>query len=115
MKKYLLVSLTILFAAAFVWAADATVAEPKVDVDANATLSWGVDLGKGDKIDAKHGFENKASWAVKFPLIKKGNAVSTKSDVPVYGEVILKDIELDIVSKKGKNKVVVLRRIYDRF
>ena len=103
MKKYLLVSLTILFAAAFVWAADATVAEPKVDVDANATLSWGVDLGKGDKIDAKHGFENKASWAVKFPLIKKGNAVSTKSDVPVYGEVILKDIELDIVSKKGKN------------
>ena len=37
MKKYLLVSLTILFAAAFVWAADAATAEPSVDIEADAT------------------------------------------------------------------------------
>ena len=112
MKKYLLVSLTILFAAAFVWAADATVAEPKIDVTADATLSWGIDFGTGakkiggvenPKAMARHGFENKASWAVKFPLISKGNMTSTKTDVPVYGEVILKDIELGLVSEKGKN------------
>lgn len=100
MKKYLLVSLTILFTAAFVWAAEATVAESKVDVDAEATLSWGIDLGKGDKIKAKHGFKNEASWTVKFPLINKGNMTSTKADVPVYGEVALENIALDIVSEK---------------
>lgn len=102
MKKYLLVNLTVLFAAAFLWAADATVAEPKVDVDASATLSWGVDLGYGLNGKAKHGFDNSASWKVKFPLIKKGDVTSTKSDVPVYGELVLSDVELNILSSSGK-------------
>ena len=100
MKKYLLVSLTILFAAAFVWAADATTVEPSVDIEAEATLSWGVDLSKGS---AKHGFYNEASWTVKFPLLKKADRTSTKSDVPVYGEVSLKDVELNVVSEKDSN------------
>ena len=103
MKKYLLVSLTILFAAAFVWAQDATTVEPTVDIEAEAKISWGVDLGTGDNAKAKHGFENKASWTVKFPLINKGNLTSSKNDVPVYGEIILKDISLDVVSKKSNN------------
>lgn len=103
MKKYLLVSLSILFAATFLWAAEATMATPALDVEADATLSWGVDLGTGDNAKACHGFENKASWTVKFPLIKKGNLTSSKNDVPVYGEVILKDISLDVVSKKSNN------------
>ena len=103
MKKYLLVSLTILFAATFLWAAEATMATPALDVKADATLSWGVDLGTGDNAKAKHGFENKASWTVKFPLINKGNLTSSKNDVPVYGEIILKDISLDVVSKKSNN------------
>lgn len=102
MKKYLLVSLTILFAAAFVWAEEATIQEPKIDVEADAKVSWGIDLGKGDKINAQHGFKNEASWTVKFPLIKKGDKVSAKTDVPVYGEVIVKKIELNIQSKHDK-------------
>ena len=96
MKKYLLVSLTILFAAAFLWAADAT--EPSADIEADATLSWGIDIGKGGAL--KQGFKNEASWAVKFPLIKKADSTSTKSDVPVYGEITLKDMELNLVSTK---------------
>ena len=61
MKKYLLVSLTALFAVAFLWAQDAATAEPKVDIEADATVSWGVDLGSGKTIKAKHGFNNEAS------------------------------------------------------
>lgn len=103
MKKYLLVNLTILCAAAFLWAADepkvAALAEPKIDVEADATLSWGVDLGVGKNAEVKHGFKNAASWKVTFPLISKGNLTSTHEDVPVYGEVILKDVELGIQSK----------------
>ena len=97
MKKYLLVSLTILFAASFVWAQNATTAEPSVDIEADATLSWGFDLGPGG---AKHGFKNEASWSVKFPLLKKANKTSTKSDVPVYGEVTLTDVGLNLISEK---------------
>ena len=101
MKKYLLVSLTILFAAAFVWAEEAAPATPSVDVEADATLSWGIDLGKGDISGEtiKHGFKNALSWEVTFPLIKKGNKMSAKSDAPVYADVTLKDIELNIQSK----------------
>ena len=106
MKKYLFVSLTILFAAAFVWAEEATIQEPKIDIEADATVSWGVDFGSGTgKLEdrAMHGFNNAASWKVKFPLIKKGDKTSAKSDVPVYAEVTLKDIELNIQSKHDKN------------
>lgn len=105
MKKYLLVNLTVLFAAAFLWAADAavaTVAESKIDVEAEATVSWGVDLGSGKDGKAKHGFNNEASWNVKFPLIKKGDLTSAKSDAPVYGEVVLNGVELNIQSDKDK-------------
>ncbi|UTC44550.1 MSP porin [Treponema sp. OMZ 857] len=97
MKKYLLVSLTILFAATFVWAQNAATAEPSVDIEADATLSWGIDLGPGG---AKHGFKNEASWSVKFPLLKKADKTSTKNDVPVYGEVSLTDVGLNLVSEK---------------
>lgn len=107
MKKYLFVSLTILFAAAFLWAEEATIQEPKIDIEADATVSWGVDFGSGTtgKLEdrAMHGFNNAASWKVKFPLIKKGDKTSAKSDVPVYAEVTLKDIELNIQSKHDKN------------
>ena len=101
MKKYLLVSLTILFAASFVWAADAAPATSAVDVEADSTLSWGVDLGTGDKIDPMHGFKNEASFGVKFPLIKKGDKTSAKSDTPVYGQISLKNIELKLLSEKN--------------
>lgn len=106
MKKYLLVSLTILFAAAFVWAEEAAPATPSVDVKADATLSWGIDLGKGDISgkNIKHGFKNETSFTVKFPLINKGNKVSAKRDVPVYGEVLVKDIELAFESKHDRDK-----------
>lgn len=106
MKKYLLVNLIVLFAAAFLWAADATIAEPKIDVEADATVSWGVDFGSGtDKLAdrTQHGFKNKVSWKVKFPLIKKGDLTSANSEVPVYGVVTLKNIELNIQSKHDKN------------
>ncbi|MFC2614198.1 MAG: MSP porin [Treponema sp.] len=100
MKKYLLVSLTILFAAAFVWAADAATAEPSVDIEADATLSWGIDLGSKAEPRLKHGFKNEASWSVKFPLLKKADKTSTKNDVPVYGEVTLTDVGLNLISEK---------------
>lgn len=109
MKKYLLVSLTVLFAAAFLWADDAVVQlpEPKVDIEGKGTVEWGIDFGKktGSAKDRKvqHGFKNSASWKVKFPLIKKGDIKSSKADVPVYGEVILKDVELNIQSKHDKD------------
>ena len=107
MKKYLLVSLTILFAAAFVWAADAATAEPSVDIEADATLSWGIDLGSKAE-SYKHGFKNEASWSVKFPLLKKADKTSTKNDVPVYGEVSLTDVELNILSQKKSGGNFVL-------
>ncbi|MEL3901387.1 MAG: MSP porin [Treponema phagedenis] len=110
MKKYLLVSLTVLFAAAFLWADDAVVQlpEPKVDIEGKGTVEWGIDFGVGKGGTAKdrkvqHGFKNSASWKVKFPLIKKGDIKSSKADVPVYGEVILKDVELNIQSKHDKD------------
>ena len=104
MKKYLLVSLTIFFTAAFVLAQDAATVEPNVDIKADATVSWGVDLGKGGvNNSAKHGFNNEASWTVTFPLLKKANKTSAKSDVPVYGEVVLKNVELNIQSSDGKD------------
>ena len=115
MKKYLLVSLTILFAAAFVWAEEAAPATPSVDVEADATLSWGIDLGQGD-LNAKnitHGFKNEASFSVKFPLIKKGNKVSAKTDAPVYGQVSLKDIELKFLSEKGDNAFRLAGQVKD--
>lgn len=108
MKKYLLVSLTILFAAAFVWAADAATAEPSVDIEADATLSWGIDLGSKAEPGLKHGFKNEASWSVKFPLLKKADKTSTKNDVPVYGEVSLTDVELNILSQKKSGGNFVL-------
>lgn len=115
MKKYLLVSLTILFAAAFVWAEEAAPATPSVDVKADATLSWGIDLGKGgvaaDKIT--HGFKNDASFNVKFPLIKKGDKISAKSDVPVYGEVSIKDIELKLLSEKDNKAFHLAGKVDD--
>lgn len=109
MKKYLLVSLTVLFAAAFLWADDAVVQlpEPKVDIEGKGTVEWGIDFGKktGSAKDrgVQHGFKNSASWKVKFPLIKKGDIKSSKADVPVYGEVILKDVELNIQSVHDKD------------
>ena len=105
MKKYLLASIAILFAAAFVWAEEATIQQPDIDVDADATVSWGIDLGSGDISEKtiKHGFKNTDSWTVKFPLIKKGDKVSAKSEAPVYGEVKLTDIELNIQSKHDEN------------
>jgi major outer sheath protein len=130
MKKYLLVSLTILFAATFVWAqetptdpapaepavaapapakpapaapavaapavAEPAVTEPAIAIEADATVSWGIDFGPGGR---KHGFNNEASWKVKFPIYKKADRTSTKGNVPVYGEVSLKDVELNILSK----------------
>lgn len=108
MKKYLLANVAIFFAAAFVLtAAEATIAEPKIDIEADAKVSWGIDLGSGKGKTAEdrgvqHGFKNESSWKVKFPLIKKGDKTSAKSDMPVYGEVTLKDIELNIQSKHNK-------------
>lgn len=98
MKKYLLVSLTVLFAAAFLWAEEAVPSESKIDVKGEGQVEWGVDLGSGKNGKAQHGFKNKGTWEVKFPLINKGTKTSTKTDVPVYGEVVLKDIELGIKS-----------------
>ena len=100
MKKYLLVSLTILFAATFVWAEGATTVEPSVDIEADATLSWGFDLGSKTNPDFKNGFKNEASWGVNFPLLAKANKTSTKNDVPVYGEITLKNVALNLVSEK---------------
>ena len=39
MKKYLFISLTILFTVAFVWAEEAAIQEPKIDIEADATVS----------------------------------------------------------------------------
>lgn len=108
MKKYLLVSVAILLATAFcLTAEEASIAEPKIDIEADATVTWGVDLGSGNGKTAEergvqHGFKNEASWKVKFPLIKKGDKTSAKNEVPVYAEVTLKDIELNIQSKHDK-------------
>ena len=99
MKKYLLVSLTILFAATFVWAADATTAESAIDIEAEATVSWGIDLGTDPK-SPKHGFNNEASWSVTFPIYKEANRTSTKSNVPVYGEVVLEKVKLGLLSER---------------
>lgn len=107
MKKYLLVSFTALFVAAALCADPAALVEPKIDVEADATLTWGIDLGAGTKGKfedrAKHGFKNDASWKVSFPIIKKGDLKSSKTDVPVYGEIILKDVNLSLKSVHDKN------------
>ena len=108
MKKYLLVTLTILFAATFVWAADATTAESAIDIEADATLSWGVDFGSSSDSTSRHGFNNEASWTVKFPIYKKADRTSTKSNVPVYGEVSLTEVKLNIVSEDGDKKKFIV-------
>lgn len=106
MKKYLLVSLTLLFAAAFLWAGDVTntKAEEEPAIEGSATLSWGIDLGSGtgntDERKVMHGFRNEAEWKVTFPLLKKGDAPSkTPEGAQVYAEVQIKDIELGFESK----------------
>lgn len=103
MKKYLFICLA-LMSAALIWAEEAAFEEPRLDIEGNATVSWGIDLGKGtgnaDDRDQKHGFKNEMSWKVKFPIIKKGNKTSgRKEDAKVYGELTLKDIELAVESK----------------
>ena len=108
MKKYLLVTLTILFAATFVWAADATTAESAIDIEADATLSWGVGFGSSSDSTPRHGFNNEASWTVKFPIYKKADRTSTKSNVPVYGEVSLTEVKLNIVSEDGDKKKFIV-------
>lgn len=113
MKKYLLVSLTILFAATFLWAAEATMATPALDVEADATLSWGVELGTGNNAKATHGFKNEASFGVKFPLINKGDKTSAKSDVPVYGEINLTNIGLKLLSEKDNNAFRLAGQVED--
>ena len=100
MKKYLLVTLTILFAATFVWAADATTAESAIDIEAEATVSWGVDFGSSSDSTPRHGFNNEASWSVTFPIYKEANRTSTKSNVPVYGEVVLEKVKLGLLSER---------------
>lgn len=84
-------------------AAEATTKIPDIDIEAEATVTWGIDLGSGSGklVDrAQHGFKNEASWKVKFPLIKKGDMMSPKNESPVYAEVALKDIELNLQSKE---------------
>ena len=101
MKKYLLVSLTILFAAAFVWAADdAATADQNIAIEADATVSWGIDFGPGG---IRHGFNNEASWKVKFPIYKKADRTSTRGNVPVYGEVVLEGAELSLLSERKES------------
>lgn len=99
MKKYLLVSLAMLFTAAFVWADEAKEAENlKMDVEGNATLEWGLDLGQGKDARKKHGFNNKADIKVTVPIIKKGNKTS-KGDAPVYAEVEIGELEMNVEGK----------------
>lgn len=101
MKKYLLVSLAMLCAAAFVWADEAKEAEGlKMDVKGSATLEWGIDRGSGKEARSAHGFNNKAEVEVTVPIIKKGDKTS-KGDAPVYAEVSIKTIELNL---KGEAK-----------
>ncbi len=80
------------------------VADRGIDIEADATVTWGVDFGSGtgdaDERGQKHGFENKCSWKVKFPIYKKGDITSKSSDSAMYAEVTLKDIELDILSEE---------------
>ena len=103
MKKYLFICLA-LMSAALIWAEEPTFEEPRLDFEGDATVSWGIDLGKGtgnaDDRYQTHGFKNQMSWKVKFPIIKKGNKTSgRKEDAKVYGELTLKDIELAVESK----------------
>lgn len=98
MKKYLSVSLALLFAAAFVWADEAKEAENlKMDVDAKATLEWGFDRGSGNE-KAKHGFNNKAEVKVKVPIIKKGKKTS-KGDSDVSAEFEIGELELNLLNE----------------
>ena len=109
MKKYLFICLAML-SVAFIWARDAEFANAdKFDIKADATVSWGIDLGKGtgdaDDRYQTHGFKNQHSWEVKFPIFKKGTNTSARSEgAQVYGEIILKDIELAVISKHNANE-----------
>lgn len=103
MKKYLFICLA-LMSAALIWAEEAALEEPRLDIDGNATVSWGIDLGKGtgnaDDRYQTHGFKNEMSWKVKFPILKKETKTSArKEDAKVYGELTLKDIQLAVESK----------------
>lgn len=85
------------------------VVKPAVEVSGSTKLSWGIDLGKGDgseghKPDVKHGFKNEATWKVSFPLITKYTHPLAKDDMPVYGEVTIKDIEAGVESTHEKDK-----------
>lgn len=103
MKKYLLVSLAVLLTASFAWTevTQVKVAEPKVDIEADATVTWGIDFGKTGDDTTKHGFKNEANFKVKVPLIDKQTSTS-KGEGAVYAEVDVKDIELYMQAKKGK-------------
>lgn len=107
MKKYLLVSLAVLLTASFAWTevTQAKVAEPKVDIEAEATVTWGIDLGTGGTISPQHGFKNEGDFKVKVPLIDKQTSTS-KGEGKVYAEIEVKDIELYIQAKKGKKGAV---------
>lgn len=103
MKKYLFICLA-LMSAALIWAEEAALEEPRLDIDGSATVSWGIDLGKGtgnaDDRYQTHGFKNEMSWKVKFPILKKETKTSgRKEDAKVYGELTLKDIQLAVESK----------------
>ncbi len=78
------------------------VADRGIDIEADATVTWGIDLGEGTGATAKHGFKNSASWKVKFPIFKKGDITSKSSDSPMYAEVKLKDLEMTVLSTKHK-------------
>ncbi|MGP1595151.1 MAG: major outer sheath protein Msp [Treponema sp.] len=101
MKKYLLVSMAMLCAAAFVWADEAKEAEGlKATITGEATLEWGVDFGGSNSKDngwhgAQHGFNNSAKIGVSVPIINKGSK-SSKGDSLVSAEVNFEEIELKL-------------------
>ncbi|PIE98712.1 MAG: hypothetical protein CR988_02100 [Treponema sp.] len=79
MKKILAILMALAMLTGFVFAEN--VVEPSVS--AEATLTWGVDLGAGKDVAAKHGFENKFYVYFGLPLYSGDLSKKGEGDVSV--------------------------------
>lgn len=102
MKKILLtlMALTVSVGLAFAQTSDEPAKEDfgpfgKADVSGSATLTWGIDFGSGTSATPTHGFENKASLEIWFPLFKK-KTLSSTGDGDVFAEIKLNQFFVEL-------------------
>ena len=87
----------------------------------DATLSWGIDFGKGkdgDNAKASHGFLNEANASVTMPFVKSG---ASKGEGDVYAYINLSGVDLglsaDMKGAKATGKIgsVEAKVVFNKF